>query len=347
MFIRNLFPIVREQVNLQEQGEFINSKIESLVTNLNALVQTLDLNLIKRAFWGLANDEIEYHPENMYHCLAVAILRLLSFEILFREQKITIEHNQILNLWFNYLFRRLTPHIQEIDDDFFIKLAIEVPVGNVEESKTNLEIGLSIIEDYDIYLILRDDNIDIATKVRKFKESYLNFYDQFLNRAKHFGDQMIQFETSRYEDYGKELHKIFDIYNKDSRAPHPAVCEAIDILKHLRNSFSHGTYTINRNSSELILRDRDWTSRPIPISDLWTYFHYLISIDKTLTNLGVIIFIFRKIVQLANQYNVYILCSECGHIDLYYIPPNTEIVICRNCNMPHLARNLRRIGLNQ
>ncbi|KKM81908.1 hypothetical protein LCGC14_1324970 [marine sediment metagenome] len=77
----------------------------------------------------------------------------------------------------------------------------------------------------------------------------------------------------------------------------------------------------------------------IEINQIPLFFHRLLSIDKEFENLSLLLYVNRWIRELTQSYNRDFTCNDCGEINIYFIPPETQYIICRRCKMKHFINS--------
>lgn len=340
LFPINPFPSIKRYVDLNEYVDFINEWIDRLYNEYFKIFRCLDLQKIKDSFWTLVNDQKDYQPYIWYDFFSITLIRTLSFDILHKERRIGHESLQTHQQWFNYLINRVIPHQNFISDQFFRKLYSEYPIGNFEKSFQIIKEGVSIIDEYDLVELLDDNITNKDMKLRKFKESYKNYYDLFLTRCSYFGNEISKFEgNKRVGRWGDKINSIFYLKQNHSLRPPPLIEENLVLLNHIRNSLSHASYYI-LPSNKVKFEDREW-SKEFKLSDLWKIFHRLILIDREFCTISLWMYALRWISHNNHLHCKPVLCHECNKISYHLLTPYTVFIICKYCQSLHFTKNLK------
>jgi len=331
----NPFPIIGKNVDLVKHREVINKNIEKITQDYNKLFKGIDEKYAKNNFWRLAKGEKDYNPYNWYDVYAVFLGRFAGFQALLEEDKRSKQIYTLHIQWFDYLSSRIKPHQLKIPNSFLINLFRNLPVVDYETTLHILKESASIMKEYNLREVLSDPKEDPISKIRRFKETYLNCYSFFLKRCEFFGNELSKNEDKKkFGNYGHKLHRIFQLYKDNELTPPPLVKEVLILLKHIRNSLAHSEYKLLEND-QINLRDLDW-NLTIPLYDLWNYFQLLLIMDREFNNLALFLFINNWIRELTRRYNRYFQCRDCGAIEIYLMPPETQFIICRKCQMLNL-----------
>ena len=336
----NPFPVWKEFIDLRNYRDSIDNAIETITSDFNIKYKVIIEDKVKDTFWKLATLEKPYNPNHWYDVFAVLIGRLISYEIMLKAGRNVEEPYQIHKEWFDYLSKRIIPHESNLPSIFLEKLVSNYPVVDFNLGYSLLRETESLIEEYDLLDVFEDSSSDIHTKIRKFKETYLNFYNLFLSRSEYVGIELSRFEGNKESGrYGNDLYKIFQLNNNNQYSPPEFVKKIILALIHIRNACVHsGIIVLNGNEVQIIDKKTNGTvtfNEKIEINQIPLFFHRLLSIDKEFENISLLLYVNRWIRELTQLYNRYFTCNDCGEISIYFVPPETQYIICRKCKMIH------------
>ena len=132
-----LYPInpfigARKYINFARNKEVINHKLEHYISFYSHYFKEFDKEFIKQIFWKLVNGE-KLNSNNWQIQLSFLIGRFMMFEILKIEGRINLRHYELNRQWFEYLMKRIIPHVHEISNIFFAKIYSNYPVGKKEQ----------------------------------------------------------------------------------------------------------------------------------------------------------------------------------------------------------------------
>ncbi len=292
----NSFPIWRKFFDFKKYSELVDNSIIQITEDFNARYKFIEKENAKDIFWKLATLQKELDPNNCYDIFALFIGRMLFYEILKKEKSNVEEQYQIHKEWFEYISRRIKPHVAKLSEKFLRILFSYYPAGDITEGVSKLEMTKDMIEEFDILNVLVNPRINAYKKVRAFKEQYMNFYDLFLDRCKLIGDELSRYEGNRKVGrYGKDPYNIFQLRNNNQYTPPDFIKDMIIELVHIRNACAHlGITVLNENEVQIIDRYPNGEisfNETVQIKDLIIYFIRLFSLDKEFENLALLIYI--------------------------------------------------------
>ena len=340
----NPFPVWKEFIDLRSYKDLIDNAIETITSDFNRKYKVILEDKVKDTFWKLATLNKSYNSSHWYDIFAVLIGRLISYEIMLKAGRNVKEPYRIHKEWYEYLSKRIIPHEPNLPVKFLKKLVSNYPVVNFNLGYSQLKEVESIIKEYDLLDVFEDYSIDIHTKIRKFKETYLNFYNLFLSRSEYVGNELSRFEgNKKYGRYGNNLNNIFQLNNNNQYTPPDFVNNIIITLIHVRNACAHsGIIVLNGNEVQIIDKRPNGTvtfNEKFEINQIPKFFYRLLSIDKEFENISLLLYVNRWIRELTQKYKRIFRCKECGDIGTYFIPPGTQFIICSKCKMIHLIKN--------
>ncbi len=274
----NFFPQIANFIDLHKYEVFINSQIEEIYEELIKNIHHIDINLLKDAFWNLANLE-KFNSDKWSHFFAVALIRTLGADILFKENRIKEITLELHQQWFEYLLKRTLPHISQIENELLIKLYSEYAYTRENEFIELIKEGADFILETNLLRLFNDPNISLVTKIRKFKESFLNFYELFLERCSLYGYEMSKYEGTRDPGrWNRNIIQIFYLRSNHQWTPPPLIEEKLDEFRHIRNSLSHSAYSII-SDDQIKFKDHNW-EKEYTLEEIWLLYYHLMQLDR-------------------------------------------------------------------
>ncbi len=287
----NPFPQLNIYIDLHKYEGFLNGELEKVYEEVFKDFESVEVSLIKEAFWDLA-DLKNFDPSNWYHYFAVAFIRNLGFDVLYKEGRIKEITLDLHKLWIDYLLKRIIPHMSLIHNEFLIKQYSEYAYTREDEFRELIIEGADFINEIDLLKLLDDSQISVVTKVRKFKESFLNFYEIFLERCSLYGYEMSKYEGNKNSGrWGRNIPQIFYLSGDHLLTPPTLIEEKLHEFRHIRNSFSHSWYSI-RNDSQINFKDQDWEEN-YDLSELWLVYYHLMLFDRDFPCMALSLFALR------------------------------------------------------
>jgi len=305
----NPFPVWKEFFNFIKYRELIDNSIIIITNDFNSRYKIIEVEKVKDSFWKLATLQKEINPEDWYDVFGIFIGRLMYYEILGREKSNAGESYQIHKEWFEYLSTRINPHIGKLPINFLEELYSYFPTHDTKSRRSKLEEIKDMIEQYEIYKIFEDPNINPYKKIRSFKEQYINFYELFLDRCKLIGDELSKYEGNKQHGrYGKDLYKIFQIWNNNEYTPPDFIRDLIITLIHIRNACAHSGLTlIGKTEVQIIDKKSNGqiTYNVIcQINELMRFIINLFLLDKEFENIALLIYVIIWIKKTSLEMNL-------------------------------------------
>lgn len=282
----NPFDVFRENVNYEKHKELVEIRIKMIIEFFkNKDLQAKDEE-IKEVFVQLFKGDIAYDPNKIIHKIAYLASRFIKYDILLADKRIPEEVPAIHNVWFNYLFERINKYRAEFSEELLDEFHAEYYTGDFEVYRTIVDRMLFNYERADLAEILADPDLPPYLKVLEFENFYRFDYAHFFVRCEHLGNEFSKYEGA---NYGKKLHNIFQLDDKNERTPPEIIKKAIKRLVCTRNAISHpetaGIRLIGKNRVKIMNyneRKREFVdcNEEMELVDFWKIYYVLTALDR-------------------------------------------------------------------
>ena len=164
----------------------------------------------------------------------------------------------------------------------------------------------------------------------------MGFYELFLRKCQYIEKELSICENRRCL---RKLHEIFQLNNNNVRTPPELIEKVLIILAHVRNACAHKSISLVENNN-VNIKDRNPSTgeftfnetRKIP--QLWEYFHAILTLDRGLCTIALVIMLKRRVESETQKHTKLVQCSDCKSIEFYFLPPQFNLFLCKQCKIP-------------
>lgn len=278
-----------KNIDLERHVTLIETGLNRALDILNRpQIEAQVMDQFKKLFSGAE----KYDHNNEMHRIVYLTAILIRPEVLLYEKKIESWLYELRNDWFEYLFNRILPYLDNFSNEILEELHADYPFGDIEVYKTiserivfNIERCKYSDEVYQNYLF--NEKIKPWARILEFENHFRFEYALFLIRCAYFGEEMSRFEGNEYQ---LKITSIFQLYDDNELTPKSK--EVIDHLKRLqfiRNAIAHPEragirYIANKHKIKIMNYNpyqKKYTYEEISLRELWNIGFILTLFDRT------------------------------------------------------------------
>jgi len=345
--VEDLFKIWKENLDLNEFKDFINSNSSRLILSFKDLFDWIEVNSLLEKLWGAINQIEQKYYE--WEVLLIHLIKGVLTPILLNKiGRLNDNILQISRNWFEYLINRTAPYLSELPDKFCSSLYTNAPVSDKPAYEAQIirlgriYVEKSLMDTYD------SDESDILGIIDAFEQNFGNHYPIFHSRCKYLGDEWGKHEG---KIYGNDLSLIFQLRNNNDRTLPDIVKDTLIELIHIRNAPAHkdtcGIIPVDENRVRIRDRKSDGTltyDETILKEDLWKYFYKLIVLDEGLNLFALYLDLYFKLREHDQSFVIILNCS-CGEVSKVYFPQHISQIVCNGCQKIHTRDKLKLNGI--
>lgn len=303
MLDKNKLKIFKANINLNNHANLIKGGIKKTLELIQK--QTIFTQVLSQ-FKRLWKSIDEYKHNNDIHRIVYLSALIIQTIILFYEKKIEKWLYELKNDWFDYLFKRTYPYLDDFSNQILNELHSDYPFGDIEIYKTVAERIVFNIkrcnyseENYQKYLF--NEEIEPWARILQFENHYRFEYALFIIRCAYFGEEMSKFEG---KDYQRKLTSIFQLYEKNKITPKSDhIKNHLIRLQNIRNAISHPeragirylekTHKIKFMNYNPQKKEYNWVEEA-SLRELWNIGYVLTTLDRTFIDVALSLSLLRK-----------------------------------------------------
>ena len=338
MSIRNSIEFYREKLDYHKYQPEVNRFINKIVHEFTLVYKGITNHRIREVFWDLVDKNIDYDPGYWYFVFAHLMGKLIAFQIIFEEKRITKFHKDIRNDWVGYLADLLIPYEPMIPNKFFIELIQNIPVPDFNTVFELYEEGVILFRD-NLKELFFDPAISPHEKILKYKANFMNLFEVFLAKCAFIDQELSQHGETAHKN---RLHDIFQLNNSNERTPPKLIKNVLILLNHIRNAISHGSKAGIVYFTGKGVRIRDFKSNGelsyehyFSFEELYDSYYLLLILISEFEPMALMLSLHRVIRELNLKYNKKYKCSKCGHEGIVFVHPRRTNFVCHNCKTRH------------